>query len=125
MHGLTDFQRGSIAAALHRMLSGETYSISTVRSSLTAAQPRARPDDDLTFLSLRLWHTIRYDDMPPGARADVTGHTLSLFASYLDCDDLDALAQAAGIEAETTATGDGAATGALLPIPHSWSHAGA
>ena len=129
MSTLSDFQRGSIAAALYRMLTGQKFSICTVRSSLRAARPDFHPDGDPIFNSLRLWNTVRFDEMPAGAGDQVKRHTLSLFALAFDCADMDELRRAAGLpdadeSAETAPAQSGdSGSGALVPIPapHGWS----
>ena len=131
MSTLSDFQRGSIAAALYRMLTGEKFSICTVRSSLKAARPDFHPDGDSVFLSLRLWNTVRFDEMPAGAGDQVKRHTLSFFALCFDCADVDELRRAAGLpdgdraQAETAPahSGDsGSGAPVPVPVPHGWSH---
>ena len=132
MSTLSKFQRGSIAAALYRMLTGEKFSICTVRSSLRAARPDFHPDGDPIFNSLRLWNTVRFGEMPAGASDQVKRHTLSLFALCFDCADVDELRRAAGLpdaddsaQAETAPAQSGdSGSGALVPVPapHGWSH---
>jgi hypothetical protein len=128
---------------LYRMLTGERFSICAVRECLGVTHPELFPDRDPTFVSLKLWANVRFEDMPGGARGAVVRHTLLLFALAFDCADMDELARAAGIEpvhAKATATeapahtgdgqphsGDGLprhSDGALapIPVPSGWSH---
>ena len=132
MSTLSDFQRGSIAAALYRMLTSKRFSICTVRECLAITRPDLLVDYDPTFLSLKLWATVLYDEMPTGARGTVTRHTLSFFALAFDCADVDELRRAAGLpdaddstKAETAPAQSGdSGSGALapVPVPHGWSH---
>ena len=128
---LSDFQRGSVAAALYRMLTSERFSICTVRESLRVTHPGLLPDRDPTFLSLKLWACVPFGEMPTSARAALTRHTLSFFPLVFDCADMDELARSAGIEpvivtaTESTATeptsGDSLPSLATLaPVPHGW-----
>jgi len=70
------FVRRSVALALFRMLTGQTYDICVVHDGLSAA---GLDYNRQSYDALRLHHMARFVDMPEGFHAELASQTLALF----------------------------------------------
>ena len=98
---LDPFARRSVALALYRMLTGDRFSICTVRSALDVA---GTSYDRAHFEAVRLHNGAAYAEMPPGFHAALAGQTLALFQGQPVAENalLADLARAAGMDPTTT-----------------------
>ena len=94
---LDPFRRRSVALALYRMLTGESYDLCVVREALDAAGLSPRRDQ---LAALRLHHCVRYATLPTGFHAELAEHTLALFHEHAVLGDaaLNSLAALAGLD---------------------------
>lgn len=94
---LDPFRRRSVALALYRMLTGESFDLCVVREALDAACLSPRRDQ---IAALRLHHCVRYATLPPGFHAELAEQTLALFHEHATlCDaTLNGLAALAGLD---------------------------
>ena len=94
---LDPFRRRSVALALYRMLTGDRFSICTVRDALTVT---GTAYDRAHFEAVRLHNGAPYAEMPGGFHAELASQTLALFHGRPVLGDgfLKDLAAAAGLQ---------------------------
>ena len=97
---LDPFARRSVALALYRMLTGDTFYITTVRDALGVAGVTY---DTARFEAVRLHNGVRFAEMPHGFHAELAAQTLALFQGRPVLGDgfLKDLADAAGLDPAT------------------------